>query len=301
MKKLFVGLVMLFTLVAQAQVSKGVLKHFEKFESKFVSARNVDVWLPEGYSPQKRYAVLYMHDGQMLFDSTSNWNKQEWCVDETMSKLQTEHKIQDCIVVAVWNSGAGRHADYFPQRPFENLSAEQKDNVIKQWQQGSRTKDDLKPVSDNYLKFLATELKPFIDKTFATHTDKDHTFVMGSSMGGLISMYAICEYPDVFGGAACLSTHWLGTFSPFNNPIPDAFVAYLKDHLPNPQTHKLYFDYGTKNLDSAYAPFQKKADEIIKSKGFNEQNWQTLAFKGADHDERSWRARLHIPLEFLLK
>ena len=77
--------------------------------------------------------------------------------------------------------------------------------------------------SDAYLKFLVTELKPFIDSTFSVATDRSNTFIAGSSMGGLISMYAVCEYPAVFGGAACLSTHWPGIFTAENNPIPEAF------------------------------------------------------------------------------
>ncbi len=82
--------------------------------------------------------------------------------------------------------------------------------------------------SDEYLKFLVKELKPFVDKNYSTYTDAPHTFMMGSSMGGLISMYAICEYPEVFGGAICMSTHWPGIFVSENNPIPLAFQNYLK-------------------------------------------------------------------------
>ncbi len=94
---------------------------------------------------------------------------------------------------------------------------------------------------------MVNELKPFIDSNFATLGDQSNTFVAGSSMGGLISLYAVCEYPDVFGGAACLSTHWPGVFNSEHNPIPAAFIRYLESHLPSPVNHKLYFDYGTAN------------------------------------------------------
>jgi enterochelin esterase-like enzyme len=120
-------------------------------------------------------------------------------------------------------------------------------------------------------------------------------------MGGLISMYAICEYPDVFGGAACISTHWPGTFKAQNNPVPKAFLAYLTDHLPSPENHKFYFDYGTKTLDAMYKPYQMKADEIMKKKGYTNANWITREFPGEDHSERAWRKRIEIPLTFLLK
>jgi len=109
-------------------------------------------------------------------------------------------------------------------------------------------------------------------------------------MGGLISMYAICEYPDVFGGAACLSSHWPGTFTLDNNPIPQAFYNYLKKNLPSPKTHKIYFDYGTKTLDAMYPPLQEQVDIIMKSKGFTSKSWITKKFEGEDHSERAWQS-----------
>ena len=283
------------------KVSSGTIKRFENFQSSFVDARTVDVWLPNGYSSKKKYAVLYMHDGQMLFDSSTTWNHQEWGVDESLSKLLQEKKIKNCIVVAVWNNGQKRHPEYFPQKPFENLSQEQKDLVTAQLQKAGRTTEVFNPVSDNYLNFLVTELKPFIDKTFSTYTNRKNTFIAGSSMGGLISLYAICEYPTVFGAAACLSTHWPGIFSMENNPVPEAFFNYLKVQLPNPKNHKIYFDYGDQTLDGLYPPLQKKADEVMKVKGFSSLNWTTRFFPGDEHSEIAWNKRLHIPLLFLLK
>ena len=95
-------------------LSSGTLERIENFPSKYVRARNVDVWLPEGYSKKKKYAVLYMHDGQMLFDSSITWNKQEWKVDEVASQLMEEGKTKDFIVVAIWNHADIRHPNYFP-------------------------------------------------------------------------------------------------------------------------------------------------------------------------------------------
>jgi enterochelin esterase-like enzyme len=242
-----------------------------------------------------------MHDGQMLFDSTTTWNKQEWGVDEGLGKLIADKKIKECIVVGVWNGGVTRHADYFPQKPYESLTQIQRDTVTSKLQKVGRTQDIFRPVSDNYLKFLVNELKPFIDKTFSTMKDAKSTVLAGSSMGGLISIYAICEYPNVFGGAACLSTHWPGIFAMENNPIPDAFLSYLITHLPNPKTHKIYYDFGDQTLDALYPPLQKKVDVVMKNKGFSERNWITKFFPGDDHSEKSWRKRLDIPVLFLLK
>ena len=145
-----------------------------------------------------------------------------------------------------------------------------------------------------------TELKPFIDKNYSTYTNKENTFIVGSSMGALISMYAICEYPDIFGGAACLSTHWPGSFTVDNNPVPNAFLNYMRDNLPNPKHHKIYFDYGDQTLDALYPPLQNNVDIVMRSKGYSKNNWMTQFFPGDNHSELSWNKRLDIPIVFLL-
>ena len=299
-KRLNIPVEFLLPKIQDQKPSSGKIDLYEDFSSKFVTSRNVEVWLPQTYNPKKKYAVLYMHDGQMLFDAATTWNHQSWEVDKVAAELMKDAKVQDFIVIGIDNGGKTRHTDYFPQKPFESLTKNQKENVTKQLQSAGRTNEIFQPVSDNYLKFLVTEVKPFIDKKYSVYKDMKHTFVAGSSMGGLISMYAICEYPTVFGGAACLSTHWPGTFTTENNPVPSAFVDYLKSNLPNPKNHKIYFDYGDKTLDAMYPALQKSVDEVLKEKGFSEKNWITKFFPGHDHSEKSWNSRLNIPLEFLL-
>jgi len=286
----------------EPKVSSGRLERLSLFSSSFVDARNIDIWLPEGYSRKKKYAVLYMHDGQMLYDSTTTWNKKAWDVDDVAAELIKAKKVKDFIVVGIWNGGPKRHAEYFPQKPFESLPQSVQDTLYG----ASRSNGDgvfknNKIQSDKYLLFIVKELKPYIDKKYSTLKDRANTFVAGSSMGGLISMYAICEYPDVFGGAACMSTHWPGIFFMANNPVPATFFIYLESHLPDPKTHKLYFDYGTATLDAMYPPLQKRVDSIIKARGYDASNWLTKEFPGEDHSETAWHRRLHIPLEFLLK
>jgi len=241
-----------------------------------------------------------MHDGQALFDSTLMWNKQEWGVDETLRKLLAEKKIKDCIVVGIWNT-TKRHPEYFPQKPFYGMSKSDQQRMLAIGKDKNAPLIGNGPISDDYLKFIVTELKPYIDSHFSTLKDRKNTFIAGSSMGGLISMYAICEYPEVFGGAACLSTHWPGIFTTAGNPIPAAFLRYLKTHLPSPKTHKIYFDYGSETLDAMYKPYQLQADSIMSSHGYTASNWLTLEFPGDDHSERSWARRLDKPLLFLLK
>ncbi len=284
------------------KVSSGIIQRIDSFQSKFISSRNIDIWLPNDYSPSKKYAVLYMHDGQMLYDASTTWNKSSWDVDDVLSQLISNKKINDVIVVGIWNGGNTRHSDYFPQKPFESLSNEQKELIYSAARNnGYSVFNGYTIQSDNYLKFIVNELKPLIDKKYSVYTDNQHTFIAGSSMGGLISMYAICEYPDIFGGAACLSTHWPGIFQLDGNPIPDAFLHYLHTNLPDPSSHKIYFDYGDQTLDALYPAIQQRVDSVMKLKGFNESNWQTKSFPGKDHSEKSWNERLNIPMEFLLK
>ena len=283
------------------KVTSGKIEHFDNFKSSFVDVRNIDVWLPDDYSEEEKYAVIYMHDGQMLFDNNITWNKQSWEVDETAGKLNAEGKTKKFIVVGIWNNGQKRHFEYFPQKAFRKLSAEEKEFVSNSLKLKGRINETFNPISDNYLKFIVTELKPFIDIHFSTLKDKDNTFIAGSSMGGLISLYAICEYPDVFGAAACLSTHWTGIFQLEDNPVPAAFFDYMKTYLPDPRTHRIYFDYGDQTLDQLYFSLQLTANDIMREKGFNNANWKTLLFPGKDHSEKSWAERLNIPLEFLLK
>lgn len=303
MRTLFIFLIILsFQLKAQVpQAAFGKVERLEMFSSKFVEARNVDIWLPEGYSDTQKYAVLYMHDGQMLFDSTNTWNKCAWDVDDVLSRLLQEQKIRNVIVVGIWNAGKSRHSDYFPQKPFESLKKAEQDSVLAARRtNGASVFQGYKVNSDSYLAFLVEELKPYIDKHYSTLTDRDNTFVAGSSMGGLISMYAICQYPKIFGGAACLSTHWPGIFITEGNPVPGAFVKYLKRNLPNPKTHKIYFDHGTATLDAMYPAIQQNVDIVMRRKGYKPSHWITRSFEGEDHSERAWRKRLHIPMLFLL-
>ena len=275
-------------------LSSGTLQIVEKFPSKFITPREVYIWLPDGYSKDKKYAVLYMHDGQMLFDADLTWNKQEWMVDEVASKLIKENRVQDFMVVAPWNISSMRRSDYFPQKPMEALSKLTQDSIF---DYAKKINSSLKKLnSDKYLKFLVEELKPFVDSNYSTLNDRNNTFIMGSSMGGLISMYAICEYPEVFGGAACLSTHWIGTTTNEFDAIPEAFFTYMDQKLPDSKTHTLYFDHGTKTLDSLYLPYQTRVNSVLNQKGFT----KNMRFEGHDHSENSWQKRLDVPLTYLL-
>ena len=279
------------------EASPARVERFTLTPSGLGGQRNIDVWLPADYDTTRNYAVIYMNDGQMLFDSTTTWNRQEWGADETAAKLIAENKIRPCIIVGIWNRERYRYSEYFPEKALSFYPARRRARLISKEMMGD-------PLGDEYLRFLVSELKPYIDSHYSTSTDRENTIIMGSSMGGLISLYAICEYPDVFGGAGCISTHLpmigVSFLKKYDNCVAKSFRKYLAAALPSPDRHRIYFDHGTKTLDAAYEPYQKKVDKLMTAAGYSEKNWITIKYEGHDHSERSWASRLNVPFEFLL-
>ena len=286
-------------LIKPSEKIEGTILRLDHFPSKLVTPINVDIWFPKDYDDAKRYSVLYMHDGQMLFDADKTWNGQEWGVDEHMSELLENSKIKETIVVGIWNIYTERNANYFPQKVFEILDKKNKEAL----QRMAEKKNQATFVnSDNYLKFIVTELKPYIDANFPTKSGQKDTAIMGSSRGGLVSLYAICEYPKVFGAAACLSTHWIGTYSNAeSNQIPYSLFDYMMENLPSPKNHSIYFDYGTKTLDALYLPYQNLVTTALEYKSYDEESMMNIKFDSHEHTAKFWKERLAIPLTFLLK
>lgn len=272
-------------------VSKGKIIQWN-FHSKNIGDRNIDIWMPDVMDDTViALQVLYMNDGQMLFDSGITWNHLEWHADESLQNLIDEGKVPPTMIVGIYNGGSNRHSEFFPKKVYDNMN----DSVLIWCRENGRDYSvggpEFEPLSDAYLKFIVEELKPRIDSTFFVKKDASHTFIGGSSMGGLISMYAICEYPQVFGGAMCFSTHWPGVWKTEQNPIPQLILNYMENNLPRPKDHCLYFDLGDKTLDALYPPIQAQVDSVLHDGGFNEKTWITRFFSGDDHSERSWSKR----------
>ncbi len=256
------------------------------FQSELVSPRNISVWLPTAVKGKQSqdYRVIYAHDGQNLFSPQTAFAGVDWGLHKALRRLPTAEDQPKTLVVGIWNTPA-RYREYDPQRVFSDyLSRAEKSAYARKYGQ---------PLANLYMQFIVQELKPFIDSHFPTLSSRADTFLLGSSMGGIVSAYALCEYPEIFGGAACLSTHW-----PAGN---GKMIDYLADNLPDPQTHRLYFDYGTETVDAQYEPFQLQVDEVMRRRGYLEgESWMTRKFSGADHSETAWRSRVEIPLGFLL-
>lgn len=283
------------------QVSAGHIERLADMASRHVPPRHVDVWLPPRYPADAPYAVVYMHDGQMLFDAATTWNHQEWRADETAAALIAHGEVRPFLIVGVWNVGRARISEYFPSKPWRSLTPEQQHSLYRQ-KPGDEPLLPTAPYADAYLRFLVEELKPLIDRHYATDASPPATFTLGSSLGGLVSMYALGEYPQVFGGAACLSTHWPGTslHDDPDNPGPAAFQSYVATHFDAPRAHRLYFDHGTGTADASYTDRQDAVDRILRGKGWDEAHLMSLTFHGAEHNEQAWAARMDRPLKFLL-
>jgi enterochelin esterase-like enzyme len=274
------------------QVSVGRIERLAAVPSRYADARHVDVWLPAACSTATRCNVLYMHDGQMLFDASTTWNRQAWDVHLTLDRLMREGRIPPTMVVGIWNNGKFRHSEFYPQKALPFLPAPLRERFVAEALQGQ-------PRADAYLRFVVEELKPLIDARFPTNPGREATFVMGSSMGGMISVYAFNEYPQVFGGAAGLSTHWVGSWQP-NAALPLAAFNHLAAQLRPPEGRRLYMDHGTTELDAIYAPYQAFVDEIVRDRGYGAADYLSRVFEGTGHNERAWAARLEVPLLFLM-
>lgn len=269
--------------------------------------RRIRVWLPPRYErdTERRCRVIYLHDGQNLFDPALASGGVSWGVDEALAALIGLGEAPPTIVVGVWSTPQ-RWYEYAPELPLRALPAD-----VRAGADAEQNLPGAELTAETYVAFLADELKPQIDQRFRTLPGRADTFVMGSSMGGLASLYALCRRPEVFGGAGCLSTHWPVTriggvqdnpASPTMIALAAGVLGWFGANLPRAGAHRLYFDHGSVGLDRLYAPYQARMDAIAAAKGYvRERDWRTLAVPGADHDEAAWQARLPGALSFLLK
>lgn len=251
----------------------GHFRSHRQVRSRFLEqSRDVLVYLPPDYEQNltRRYPVLYMHDGNNLFDRRTAFGGQEWQVDERMETLIRAQIIEPVIVVGVYNT---------PQRMAEyTWEAAEIDGQL-QGGQGAQ-----------YARFLVEELKPLIDKTYRTRPEREYTAVMGSSLGGLISFYLGLHYPQIFSK--------IGLMSP---SIWWKERAILKEVPKLSLDLTIWLDMGTQEGQNPQVMLKDAQDlaKALEKRGF--QHFKNLAFhiaEGAGHNEAAWAARLEHPLRF---
>ncbi|HEX5682397.1 MAG TPA: alpha/beta hydrolase-fold protein [Ideonella sp.] len=286
----------------------GRFECFGAWPSRHVAPRRVDVWLPPGYDEPEAgpHAVLYMHDGQQLFDPATAAAGHPWAVGHHVTAQMLAGRMRPTIVVGIWSTER-RYAEYAPAAALRRLPAPLYSVATCG---GHLPGEPFEALSDAYLRFLVDELKPAIDARYRTRRGLADTAVMGSSMGGLIALNALVAYPEVFGAAGGLSTHWPLSINPAllrrgGDPrlgsIAEAGRAWLAEALPPAGRHRLYFDHGDRHLDALYAPHQRAVDALAVARGYRRGiDLQSRVFPGADHHERAWRARLGPALAWLL-
>ncbi|MFY0672623.1 MAG: alpha/beta hydrolase [Bacteroidia bacterium] len=271
----------------------GTIDRYEMMESEFIRPRNIDVWLPNDYNQETTYQVLYMHDGQNIFEPGHAYGGECWEVDNAIQSLIDEGEIPPTIVVGIWNT-EDRTIEYTPSKPYFLMDSIMQDSFE---QIGRILK---KPASDEYLKFIVEELKPFIDSKYSTAAGRRNTYIAGSSMGGLISLYAQFEYSNVFGGAGCVSTHWPLGLDQNRDDFSMAYGKYLQSKDLEFNDFKLYFDYGTKTLDAWYKPHQQYIDSLFNGHIEHKGSREGGEFDEAEHNEKFWRQRFPKIAKYLL-
>ena len=272
----------------------GITGHVEvlrAFPSDFVTSRDIHIWLPPSYAEgEARYPVVYVHDGQNLYDpALSKYSQTDWGFDEAMDELVRTGRAREAIIVGVASLEDERFENYMPQKAMtpEVRERVRSNFAINGWPLGEVN-------SDAYLRFLVEELKPHIDANYRTLPGRADTSMIGASMGGLITTYALVEYPDVFGQGAGVSSHF---------PLAGgALVDYFSDRIPAPSRTRVYYDYGTETLDADYEEYQTRLDAQFREAGFVDgETFVSRKFEGHSHSETDWRTRVDQPLEFLLR
>ncbi len=273
---------------SERQVSSGKLYEMHLFSPELNETVKIDIWAPENYDATTAHNVLYMHDGQNLFDPEVTWNHQSWNMDSTTQMLIDKGAIPPTIIVGIYSVDTTRIGDLMPEKLFNLIANDTTHQHFDAWTNG-------KYRGEKYLAFIVQTLKPEIDHLFSTNPAREATAVMGSSMGGLISLAAITEYPEIFGAAGCLSTH-------INNPtenggLYEGFKVYLAENLQLDEKHRLYIDCGDQTVDADYAPFFNDFSAHINS--LTEAQLFAEIFPGTAHTESDWEKRANIPLEFM--
>ena len=257
----------------------GNIHRHSHFESKILrNRRDVLVYLPRGYRrrTRERYPVLYLQDGQNIFDAATAFGGVEWCVDETAQALVRKKLIEPVIIVAVANAGEERIHEYAPTRGVIDESAKRKRRS--------------KGLAKKYGRFLVEELKPFIDKLYRTRPEAEFTGLGGSSLGGLATLVVGLWFPEVFTRLAVMSPSiWWDDCVVYQ--MVDAIQDGAKPAL------KIWLDTGTHEPGWERAAVLR--DKLIEGGWRLHDDLHYVEAEGADHSEGAWSARFDGVLRFL--
>jgi predicted alpha/beta superfamily hydrolase len=254
----------------------GDVRLHARFASRFVAPRDVNVLLPAGYDQDRsrRYPVVYMHDGQNLFDSSRS-SGAEWRVDETMLSLIRARVVEPIIVVGINSLAESRIDDYTPVRGAFGPEA-------------NRT--EAGGNADKYGRFLVEELKPFIDVSYRTRPDVANTGLGGSSLGGLVTMYLGLRYPRTFGKLMVVSPSvWWA----------DEFIVKEVGRRDAKPDLRIWLDIGSDEGDEATTGARHLRDALVAKGWALGRDLRYVEAPHARHDESAWAARFGAMVRFL--
>jgi predicted alpha/beta superfamily hydrolase len=255
----------------------GNIERHRGFPSRTLgNRRDVLVYLPAGYRRfiRRRYPVLYLQDGQNVFDAATAFGGVEWNVDETAQRLIRKRLIEPLIIVAVYNTGNDRIHEYTPTRAVAET--------------GVQRNERSRGLARKYGKFLAKELKPFLDANYRTRPEAEFTGLGGSSLGGLLTMTLGLWYPDVFSRLAVMSPSvW------WDDQVIVRMVEALEDKLPL----RIWLDTGTNEI--GWERTRALRDALVEKGWRLYDDLQYTETEGAGHTESAWAARVDPMLRFL--
>ncbi len=250
----------------------GHFRMHSAFPSRFLSvAHDVIVYLPRGYEREttRRYPVLYMHDGQNLFDVATSFGKTEWGLDEAAEGLIAIGAIEPVIIVGIYNAGALRIEEYTP------------------------TRDSAKKVGGKanlYGRMLIEELKPFIDAEYRTRPEMSNTGIGGSSLGGLVSLYLGLKYSGIYGRLAILSPSvWWD----------NRFIVRRVKALSTKPPQRIWLSTGTNEGRGVVKAARAVRDALIAKGWSPDADLLYSEIEGATHHESAWAAIMDPMLRFL--
>jgi predicted alpha/beta superfamily hydrolase len=262
---------------------RGVPGHVERVS---FDGRIVDYWSPQ--TPTRH--LLIAHDGQNIFDIRTATRYRTWKMAQSAIRVSEKLGLTPPIIMGIFHSRSnenplGRILDLAPEDPYQNGIPTPKN------METTVTPDELQ--GNKYLHQITDQIAPTISKELGIDLAEADTAIIGSSLGGLASLYALGKRPDFFTTALALSTHW----SAGGNPLVDALI----NALPAPGKHKVWMSYGSKGHDADYGPFQKYADQKMVNAGWEEgRNFFSRRYEKSGHNAKSWAKYLDQPMEFWL-
>lgn len=275
----------LFMAMRERKLRKQFLANGEIDEFDFDNHR-VQIWTPENWTPET--PVVVMHDGKNIFDHKSATAGKTW---EVLKAIKEDLRTDPPIVVAVWGkSDATRIQELAPEEFLKN-NPDSWNCFEKEYLE--KIDSDRTPQGDAYLSLIADAILPFVSEEYGVSLDPSRTAILGASMGGLTSINALAQRPDVFGTAIGFSTHWVFGES--------KIVSYFIDKLPEPGTHRIWTDTGTEGLDKKYLPFHKEFESLMASKGYAAPDFVSTIYQATGHNETFWARRVADALNWWLK